>query len=118
MTQNKCERIRRAPSFRDQEIYARVQTQNRTQRQAAEEFGISQGRVCQVIKRVTAWIAETGGAAAAKFTPQEKLNELKAFGMPLPADLVEFERDLDVLLFDQPRPFGDVGGKFLAQFVG
>jgi hypothetical protein len=24
-----------------------------------------------------------------------KLNELKAFGMPLPADLVEFERDLE-----------------------
>jgi hypothetical protein len=24
-----------------------------------------------------------------------KLNELRAFGMPLPADLVEFERDLE-----------------------
>jgi hypothetical protein len=24
-----------------------------------------------------------------------KLNELKAFGMPLPQDLVEFERDLE-----------------------
>jgi len=26
------------------------------------------------------------------------LNELKAYGMPLPADLVEFERDLEVEL--------------------
>ena len=25
----------------------------------------------------------------------EKLNELKAFGMPLPADLVQFEHDLE-----------------------
>jgi len=27
-----------------------------------------------------------------------KLNELKAFGMPLPADLVQFERDLEAEL--------------------
>jgi hypothetical protein len=27
-----------------------------------------------------------------------KLNELKAYGMPLPADLVEFERDLEIEL--------------------
>jgi hypothetical protein len=26
---------------------------------------------------------------------RQKLNELKAFGMPLPADLVQFERDLE-----------------------
>jgi len=26
---------------------------------------------------------------------RQKLNELKAYGMPLPADLVEFERDLE-----------------------
>jgi hypothetical protein len=27
---------------------------------------------------------------------RQKLNELKAYGMPLPQDLVEFERDLEV----------------------
>jgi hypothetical protein len=26
---------------------------------------------------------------------RQKLNELRAFGMPLPADLVQFERDLE-----------------------
>ena len=26
---------------------------------------------------------------------RQKLNELKAYGMPLPADLVQFERDLE-----------------------
>jgi hypothetical protein len=26
---------------------------------------------------------------------RQKLNELKAFGMPLPSDLVQFERDLE-----------------------
>jgi len=26
---------------------------------------------------------------------QQKLNEIKAFGMPLPEDLVQFERDLE-----------------------
>jgi hypothetical protein len=26
---------------------------------------------------------------------REKLNEMRAFGMPLPADLVEFERDME-----------------------
>ena len=29
---------------------------------------------------------------------RQKLNELKAYGMPLPQDLVDFERDLEVEL--------------------
>ncbi len=28
---------------------------------------------------------------------RQKLSELKAYGMPLPADLVQFERDLEAL---------------------
>jgi hypothetical protein len=32
-----------------------------------------------------------------------KLNELKAYGMPLPADLVEFERDLEIELEAQKQ---------------
>lgn len=36
---------------------------------------------------------------------KEKLNELKAFGMPLPDDLVKLEQDLDrELTADAPAP--------------
>jgi hypothetical protein len=38
---------------------------------------------------------------------REKLNEMRAFGMPLPEDLVEFERDLERRFAQQKREAKD-----------
>ena len=38
---------------------------------------------------------------------REKLNEMRAFGMPLPEDLVEFERDLERRFAQQKRDAKD-----------
>jgi hypothetical protein len=34
---------------------------------------------------------------------REKLNEMRAFGMPLPGDLVEFEKELEVQFAEAKR---------------
>ena len=51
----------REPSARNQDVYQRVVIEGLTQREAAAEFGVSQGRVCQIVKRVGLWIQQTPG---------------------------------------------------------
>lgn len=66
------EKLLREPSGRDQDVYERVIIEGHTQREAAAEFGISQGRVCQIVKRVTLWIQQTPGDDD-ELSPQERL---------------------------------------------
>lgn len=51
-------RIEQVPSERDWSVYQAVRVELWTTRVAAEEFGLSQTRVCQIVQRVAAFIAE------------------------------------------------------------
>ena len=44
---------------------------------------------------------------------REKLNEMRAFGMPLPADLVAFEKDLEAQFAATKRAAKEDGGHAL-----
>ena len=50
-------RRRGVPSERDQQIYLDYQTTGRTQTELAEQYGLTQCRISQIICRVEAWLA-------------------------------------------------------------
>src|SRR5882757_5163816 len=63
-----------APSARDQEVYLRVERDGRTQRQAAQEFGVSQPRVFKIVAKVEDWLQTYQTRNVSKFSPQERIN--------------------------------------------
>jgi len=61
------------PSGRDFEVFEHVVVGGGTTRSAAQEFKISQTRVCQVLERVRAWMDEVTPSAADEQVSQKRL---------------------------------------------
>lgn len=61
------------PSGRDFDVFEHVVVGGGTTRTAAQEFKISQTRVCQVLERVRAWVDEVTPAAADEQVSQKQL---------------------------------------------
>jgi hypothetical protein len=61
------------PSGRDFEVFEHVVVGGGTTRSAAQEFKISQTRVCQVLERVRAWLDEVTPTAADEQVSQKQL---------------------------------------------
>ena len=53
------DKTKKTPSDRDQRIYWEVRGRFRTQRDVAKEFGMTQPRVCQIVRDVAAHFAQT-----------------------------------------------------------
>ena len=62
------------PSERDWEVYRCVKVEERSTRITAEEFGISQTRVCQIVERVAGYVVAT----APVLTKEEEAQRLSA----------------------------------------
>ena len=52
-------RTRPAPSSRDQQIYLDYQTSGKLQDELAEQYGLTQCRISQIIRRVEKWVHAT-----------------------------------------------------------
>lgn len=77
--------IEQVPSERDWRVYQVVRVEQWTTRLAAEEFGLSQTRVCQIVQRVAAFIAE-----AVPVPSKEGEARQVAAGRQLAADRVDY----------------------------
>jgi hypothetical protein len=55
-------RAPRTPSSRDQEIYAKYNFEGRRQTELAADYGLSQNRISEIIRRVTAWKSSVDSA--------------------------------------------------------
>jgi hypothetical protein len=78
-------RIEQLPSGRDWSVYQAVRVEQWTTRVAAEEFGLSQTRVCQIVQRVAAFIAE-----AVPVPSKEGEARQVAVGRQLAADRIDY----------------------------
>lgn len=78
-------RIEQVPSERDWNVYQAVRVELWTTRVAAEEFGLSQTRVCQIVQRVAAFIAE-----AVPVPSKEGEAQQVAAGRQLAADRIDY----------------------------
>lgn len=78
-------RIEQVPTERDWQVYQAVRVEQWTTRVAAEEFGLSQTRVCQIVQRVAAFIA-----AAVPVPSKEGEARQLAAGRQLAADRVDY----------------------------
>ncbi|MDX1946634.1 MAG: hypothetical protein SFU86_14630 [Pirellulaceae bacterium] len=68
----------REPGERDKLIYLAVRVQGRSQREVAHSCGISQPRVCQIVRRVEAWRSPPAEAVGeGEFAAQAELAELQ-----------------------------------------
>lgn len=54
---------KQAPSARDREIYELAMEDGVSQGELAERFGLSQGRIAQVVQRVADWVHSIVGEA-------------------------------------------------------
>lgn len=63
-----------APTDRDLAVYRATTCENRSQRDVAREFQLSQTRVCQLIKQVECWISKRTPRALLGFSKAERLN--------------------------------------------
>src|SRR5262245_34349493 len=51
--------FRQPPSYRDLQIYQAITTEGRSTRAVADQYGISQTRVRQIVCSVVAWVSQT-----------------------------------------------------------
>ncbi len=65
---------RYSPGERDLQIYAAVRVDARRQADVAAEFGITQGRISQIIRRVNRWRASRGSAGELERRDQQTVN--------------------------------------------
>lgn len=78
-------RIAQLPSERDWNVYQAVRVESWTTRVAAQEFGISQTRVTQIVQRTAAFIAE----ALPTPSKQDEARQIAA-GKQLAADRIDY----------------------------
>src|SRR5262245_37261549 len=64
-------RQRRTPSRRNLEIYDALMLQGRTQEDVAEQYGLSQARISQILASVEGWRASTAAVDRGEPTPQQ-----------------------------------------------
>lgn len=60
------------PTPRDLTIHTAVTDEGRSQREVAVKYGLSQARVCQIVKAVDAWTLRMADDRYADYTPQQR----------------------------------------------